>query len=166
VLGAFFQGLINYEECERQMIASLKGLLFSTNYWNAHSFSAAKEKNASDLMNYIVMPAQMLENNYLLPSYMKNGSIRLEVVLLILDSEQCGESLQPSGEEGSGKADITSIDFEIVHLLQLTDTNYKQCLTEDGKELTFICAIDYKSGKVLLDQLIKPQKLIVNYLMR
>ena len=46
----------------------------------------------------------------------------------------------------------------------MTVTELPKCLTEDGKELTRICAISFDSGKVLLDQLVKPKKIIVDYL--
>jgi len=41
-----------------------------------------------------------------------------------------------------------------------------QCLTEDGKELTRVCLIDFYSGKVMYDQLVKPAKPILDYLTR
>ena len=41
-----------------------------------------------------------------------------------------------------------------------------QCLTEDGKELTRVCMIEYDSGIVVYDQLVKPEKPIVDYLTR
>ena len=39
-----------------------------------------------------------------------------------------------------------------------------QCLTEDGKELTRVCIIDYESGIVVYDTLVKPPKPVVDYL--
>jgi RNA exonuclease 1 len=41
-----------------------------------------------------------------------------------------------------------------------------QCLTEDGKELARVCLINYVSGKVIYDQLVKPENPITNYLTR
>lgn len=41
-----------------------------------------------------------------------------------------------------------------------------QCLTEDGKELTRVCIIDYNTGIVIYDQLVKPTKPITDYLTR
>jgi hypothetical protein len=37
-------------------------------------------------------------------------------------------------------------------------------MTEDGKELTRVCVIDFASGTVVYDQLVKPAKPIVDYL--
>ncbi|KAJ6616690.1 hypothetical protein B0H10DRAFT_2219348 [Mycena sp. CBHHK59/15] len=42
----------------------------------------------------------------------------------------------------------------------------EMCLTEDGKELTRICIIDFYSGAVVYDQLVKPAKPILDYLTR
>lgn len=39
-------------------------------------------------------------------------------------------------------------------------------MTEDGKELTRISVIDYASGIVVYDQLVKPKKPITDYLTR
>lgn len=39
-------------------------------------------------------------------------------------------------------------------------------MTEDGKELTRVCIIDYASGIVVYDQLVKPAKPIQDYLTR
>ena len=39
-----------------------------------------------------------------------------------------------------------------------------QCLTEDGKELTRVCMIDYGSGIVVYDKLVKPPKPVIDYL--
>ena len=39
-------------------------------------------------------------------------------------------------------------------------------MTEDGKELTRVCVIDYTSGIVVYDQLVKPPKPITDYLTR
>lgn len=41
-----------------------------------------------------------------------------------------------------------------------------QCLTEDGKELTRVCLIDFHSGLVVYDQLVKPAKPVIDYLTR
>ena len=40
----------------------------------------------------------------------------------------------------------------------------RQCLTEDGKELTRVCMVDYQSGIVVYDKLVKPPKPVIDYL--
>ena len=39
-----------------------------------------------------------------------------------------------------------------------------KCETEDGKELTRVCVIDFATGVVMYDQLVKPAKPILDYL--
>ncbi|KAI1782813.1 ribonuclease H-like protein [Ganoderma leucocontextum] len=41
-----------------------------------------------------------------------------------------------------------------------------KCLTEDGKQLARVCIIDYTSGIVVYDQLVKPSKPVTDYLTR
>jgi len=45
-------------------------------------------------------------------------------------------------------------------------TSLSKCITEDGKELTRVCVIDFTSGIVIYDQLVKPTKPILDYLTR
>ncbi|KAH9922386.1 uncharacterized protein B0H18DRAFT_1018161 [Fomitopsis serialis] len=42
----------------------------------------------------------------------------------------------------------------------------EMCVTEDGKELTRVCIIDYEADIVVYDQLVKPSKPIQDYLTR
>ena len=41
-----------------------------------------------------------------------------------------------------------------------------KCVTENGKELTRVCVIDFASKIVVFDQLVKPSKPILDYLTR
>lgn len=41
---------------------------------------------------------------------------------------------------------------------------FLKCETEDGKELTRVCMIDFATGLVVYDQLVKPAKPILDYL--
>ena len=56
------------------------------------------------------------------------------------------------------------------HFPSLTFENWclinKKCVTENGKELTRVCVIDFDSGIVVFDQLVKPSKPILDYLTR
>lgn len=39
-------------------------------------------------------------------------------------------------------------------------------MTEDGKELTRVCMIEYETGTVVYDKLVKPPKPVTDYLTR
>ncbi|KAL5508716.1 hypothetical protein ACEPAG_4801 [Sanghuangporus baumii] len=79
-------------------------------------------------------------------------SVDLEAGSSSMTEDGWTETPRPEDDE-SGTVEVVAVDCEM-------------CLTEDGKELTRICAIDFSSGNVLLDQLVKPQKPVLDYLTR
>ncbi|KAH8114272.1 hypothetical protein DFH11DRAFT_1596896 [Phellopilus nigrolimitatus] len=137
VLGAFFQGPVSADERKRRTVASVK---------------AAKEVDTKDPSVFVLTPAQMVENEYPLPSYLRDASGGREAGSSNEDGEGWAETGKPEDDE-TGVADVFAVDCEM-------------CLTEDGKELTRLCVINYASGEVLLDQLVKPIKPILDYLTR
>ncbi|KDR67520.1 hypothetical protein GALMADRAFT_258141 [Galerina marginata CBS 339.88] len=102
------------------------------------------EINKTDPTQYLLTLEQMIENDYPIPSYMAD---------VFEKSEGWLETPQPAENESKWKQKIYAIDCEM-------------CMTEDGKELTRVCIIDYTSGIVIYDQLVKPAKPIVDYLTR
>ncbi|EMD32735.1 hypothetical protein CERSUDRAFT_57931 [Gelatoporia subvermispora B] len=105
-------------------------------------FSRAQEKTP---MRYVLTTEQMIENEYPMPSYMAET---FEKPPGWMETSVSGSASQPDGQ-----AQVLAIDCEM-------------CLTEDGKELTRVCIIDYATGKVIYDQLVKPLKPIQDYLTR
>ncbi|KAH7925607.1 hypothetical protein BV22DRAFT_1033761 [Leucogyrophana mollusca] len=99
---------------------------------------------------YLLTLPQMIENDYPIPSYMADIFEKPPGWL---------ETPQPSVESivllptEKQRSRIYAIDCEM-------------CLTEDGKELTRVCIIDYASGIVVYDQLVKPSKPVIDYLTR
>ncbi|KAL0067560.1 hypothetical protein AAF712_005275 [Marasmius tenuissimus] len=114
------------------------------------------EKEMSEIVGnkdpeqYLLTLEQMIENDYPVPSYM--ADIFQKSPGWVETPEQPKESLLMSSE-GKTRRKIYSIDCEM-------------CLTEDGKELTRVCVIDFDSGLVVYDQLVKPGKPVVDYLTR
>ncbi|KAF9559202.1 hypothetical protein CPC08DRAFT_743127 [Agrocybe pediades] len=102
------------------------------------------ETNKADPTQYVLSLEQMIENDYPIPSYMADVFEKPTGWL---------ETPQPAENESKVDRKIYAMDCEM-------------CLTEDGKELTRVCLIDYKSGVVVYDQLVKPSKPIVDYLTR
>ncbi|KAH0828120.1 hypothetical protein J3R83DRAFT_3791 [Lanmaoa asiatica] len=97
---------------------------------------------------YLLSLQQMIENDYPIPSYMAD----------IFDKpDGWVETPQPISESilllphDRQRSRVYAIDCEM-------------CLTEDGKELTRVCIIDYESGIVVYDKLVKPPKPVIDYL--
>ncbi|KAF8143342.1 ribonuclease H [Mycena galopus ATCC 62051] len=103
-----------------------------------------------DPAQYLLTLEQMLENEYPIPSYMADVFQKPDGWI------ETPEESKPSLLDDPAKAPkrpVYCIDCEM-------------CLTEDGKELTRICLIDFNSGIVIYDQLVKPSKPILDYLTR
>lgn len=102
----------------------------------------------------------MIENDYPIPSYMAD---------VFEMPEGWVETPQPAVDERKADQKIYAIDCEMVSALFVLDELLSlggQCVTEDGKELTRVCLIDFTSGIVIYDQLVKPSKPILDYLTR
>ncbi|THH05849.1 hypothetical protein EW145_g4504 [Phellinidium pouzarii] len=142
VLSAFFQGPINADERRRRVAASLKGTFY---------FCKDKDVDATNPLNYVLTPAQMRENDYPLPSYMRDVSEGLDLSMGGEDWEETPNVEDEKTASDSRPVEVFAADCEM-------------CLTEDGKALTRISVVSYASGEVLLDELVKPPKPITDYL--
>ncbi|KAJ6456397.1 ribonuclease H [Mycena sanguinolenta] len=103
-----------------------------------------------DPAQYLLTLEQMLENEYPVPSYMADVFQKPDGWI------ETPEESKPSLLEDPAnvpKRPVYCIDCEM-------------CLTEDGKELTRVCLMDFHSGNVVYDQLVKPSKPILDYLTR
>ncbi|KAF8629302.1 hypothetical protein AX15_003519 [Amanita polypyramis BW_CC] len=136
VLSAFFQGPVNGEERRRRVVQRL----------------ASEALMKKDPAQYMLSVEQMIENDYPVPPYMADVcqyTPEWKVTPATLPT------LEKVSEEGKNipVRKIYAIDCEM-------------CLTEDGKELTRVCVLDYYTEKVVYDQLVKPSKPITDYLTR
>ncbi|KII92706.1 hypothetical protein PLICRDRAFT_155437 [Plicaturopsis crispa FD-325 SS-3] len=103
-----------------------------------------------DPTRFLIPLEQMIENDYPIPSYM--ADIFEKPPGWVETPEEPSTSLLEPAQKKE-KTKIYAMDCEM-------------CLTEDGKELTRVCMIDYHSGVVVYDQLVQPPKPIVDYLTR
>lgn len=103
-----------------------------------------------DVSRYVLTLEQMVENDYPVPSYMADIFQKPDGWVETPAPPQSSllDAVQPQKKV---KAKVYALDCEM-------------CLTEDGKELTHVCVIDYFTGTVIYDQLVKPPKPIVDYL--
>ncbi|KAJ6507395.1 ribonuclease H [Mycena vitilis] len=112
--------------------------------------SNSQRTREKDPAQYLLTLEQMVENEYPVPSYMADVFQKPDGWV------ETPEEQKPSLLDDPAKAPkrtVYCIDCEM-------------CLTEDGKELTRICLIDFNSGVVVYDQLVKPLKPILDYLTR
>ncbi|EPS94830.1 hypothetical protein FOMPIDRAFT_58761 [Fomitopsis schrenkii] len=138
VLNSFFQGPVSGEEKKKRIIERVT----SERAW---------EKTP---MRYILSTEQMIENDYPVPSY---------VAEVFEKPPGWAETPQPSTSQSPQKQPrIYAIDCEMASHQPFCSF----CMTEDGKELTRVCIIDYASGIVVYDRLVKPSKPIQDYLTR
>ncbi|XP_006457267.1 hypothetical protein AGABI2DRAFT_79294, partial [Agaricus bisporus var. bisporus H97] len=137
VLSTFFNGPVSGEEKKRRVTQRLQCMLFSNNF---------KRDGQRVPSQYMLTLEQMIENDYPIPSYMAD-----------VFQKPTGWVETPQPEEITGKnrpkQQIFAIDCEM-------------CMTEDGKELARVCVVDFNTGLVVYDQLVKPSKPITDYLTR
>lgn len=117
-----------------------------------------------DPTRYLLPLEQMIENDYPIPSYMADTFQK--PAGWVETPEAPKESLLSSTRK---KPKVYAIDCEMVRTRYtscMSSNRFFQCLTDDGKELTRACIIDYESGIVIYDQLVKPPKPITDYLTR
>ncbi|KAL1938459.1 hypothetical protein VTO73DRAFT_11699 [Trametes versicolor] len=107
----------------------------------------AQEKSP---MRYLLTKELMIENGYPMPSYLAETFEKpagwVETKVAAADDLL---STTPAGEVPR----IYAMDCEM-------------CMTEEGKQLARVCLIEYASGIVIYDQLVKPGKPVVDYLTR
>ncbi|KAF8869553.1 hypothetical protein BD779DRAFT_1614400 [Infundibulicybe gibba] len=137
VLSSFFNGPVSGEEKKKRIAQKL----------------ISEHVRVKDPSNYLLTLEQMIENDYPIPSYMAEVSQAEDG--WVETPEQPKESLlvPEPGKEPSVKQKVYAIDCEM-------------CLTEGGKELARISIIDFHSGIVIYDQLVKPAKPVIDYLTR
>ncbi|KAK0217668.1 ribonuclease H [Armillaria nabsnona] len=108
---------------------------------------------SNDPAQYLLTKEQMIEHDYPLPSYTADVFQKPDDTWVETPEESRESLLTAPDQKKKPARKIYSIDCEM-------------CMTEDGKELTRACIIDFRSGTVIYDQLVKPSKPITDYLTR
>ncbi|KAF7315936.1 Ribonuclease H [Mycena indigotica] len=99
-----------------------------------------------DPAQYTLTLEQMVENEYPIPSYMA----------------EVFQKPDDSWIETPQETPLALLDVKPQRKVYCVDC--EMCMTEDGKELTRVCLLEYYSGVVVYDQLVKPSKPVLDYL--
>ncbi|KAK0433575.1 ribonuclease H-like domain-containing protein [Armillaria borealis] len=120
---------------------------------NCNSHFPSERLQSNDPAQYLLTKEQMIEHDYPLPSYTADVFQKPDDTWVETPEESRESLLTAPDQKKKPARKIYSIDCEM-------------CMTEDGKELTRVCIIDFRSGTVIYDQLVKPSKPITDYLTR
>ncbi|KAH7339501.1 hypothetical protein B0J17DRAFT_767226 [Rhizoctonia solani] len=113
-----------------------------------------------DPSTYILDTPDMLDNDYPVPSYSREGlSVNPESVRATSSWPAAAPTPQ-TRENGWIETPQTSKDGA----LKVVAIDCEMCETEDGKVLARVCAVDFYSDKVVYDQLVLPDKPVIDYL--
>ncbi|KAF8626807.1 hypothetical protein AX17_006464 [Amanita inopinata Kibby_2008] len=146
VLSALFYGPVSSEEKRKREMQRLASEAFIN----------------KDPAQYVLPIEQMIENDYPVPSYMADVFERPPEWV---ETPQAANPLVSSPPPPPPLARAMSQSKEVM-IRKIYAIDCEMCLTEDGKELTRVCIIDYYTQKVVYDQLVKPTKPVVDYLTR
>lgn len=137
VLSTFFQGPVSNEEKRKRLVQRL----------------ISENNSEKDPSQYILTREQMIENEYPIPSYIADVFEKSDGWV------ETPEPIKPPLLDPPAKG--SDLPAQKVYAIDC-----EMCLTEDGKELTRVCIVDFHSDKVIYDQLVKPSKPIIDYLTR
>ena len=169
VLSSFFTGPISGEEKKRRLEQKLQRMFTLFDFYCANHYLLlvlAECISKNDPTRYLLTLEQMIENDYPIPSYMAD---------VFEKPPDWAEVPEPKATEYKlGRPKVYAIDCEMVLVhspkwvirIGLMCSLLTKCVTENGKELTRVCVIDFDSGIVVFDQLVKPSKPILDYLTR
>ncbi|KAG8747142.1 hypothetical protein FRC10_002191 [Ceratobasidium sp. 414] len=122
-----------------------------------------QQKSSNDPSIYVLDTPSMLDNGYPMPSYLGEG--------LGLDPDSFGSTngwpapapVAQTRENGWVETPAGSPVSE-GRTPKIVAIDCEMCETEDGKVLARVCAIDYSTEKVVYDQLVQPDKPVIDYL--
>ncbi|CAE6517816.1 unnamed protein product [Rhizoctonia solani] len=113
-----------------------------------------------DPSTYILDMPEMLDNGYPVPSYLGEGLSANPESVRATSSWPVAAPTPQTRENGWVETPQTTKDGA----LKVVAIDCEMCETEDGKVLARVCAVDFRSDKVVYDQLVLPDKPIIDYL--
>ncbi|CEL61016.1 hypothetical protein RSOLAG1IB_04255 [Rhizoctonia solani AG-1 IB] len=109
---------------------------------------------------YILDMPDMLDNGYPVPSYLSEGLSANPESIRATSSWPVAAPTPQTRENGWVETPQTTRDGA----LKAVAIDCEMCETEDGKVLARVCAVDFYSDKVVYDQLVLPDKPVIDYL--
>ncbi|CAE6453937.1 unnamed protein product [Rhizoctonia solani] len=109
---------------------------------------------------YLLDTPGMLDNGYPVPSYLGEGLSANPESVRATSSWPVAAPTPQTRENGWVETPQTTRDGA----LKAVAIDCEMCETEDGKVLARVCAVDFYSDKVVYDQLVLPDKPVIDYL--
>ncbi|KAF8756827.1 EXOIII protein, partial [Rhizoctonia solani] len=109
---------------------------------------------------YLLDTPDMLDNGYPVPSYLGEGLSANPESVRATSSWPVAAPTPQTRENGWVETPQTTRDGA----LKAVAIDCEMCETEDGKVLARVCAVDFYSDKVVYDQLVLPDKPVIDYL--
>ncbi|KAJ1304455.1 hypothetical protein OPQ81_005602 [Rhizoctonia solani] len=113
-----------------------------------------------DPSTYVLDIPEMLDNGYPVPSYLGEGLGANPESVRATSSWPVAAPTPQTRENGWVETPRTTKDGA----LKVVAIDCEMCETEDGKVLARVCAVDFYSDKVVYDQLVQPDKPVIDYL--
>lgn len=114
VLGAFFQLPITAEERKRRTMEGLKGGYLQLALTSV-LISRSDTRTPSDVLRYVLTPAQMLENEYPLPTYISESLGQATPL-----GSGWRETPKPTNDDFVDNPPVYSVDCEMVSIAVLS----------------------------------------------
>ncbi|KAG9124130.1 hypothetical protein FRC07_012728, partial [Ceratobasidium sp. 392] len=122
-----------------------------------------QQKSSNDASMYMLDTPSMLDNGYPIPSYLGEG--------LELNPESLGSTNGwPAPAPVAQTRENGWVETPVCPPLpegqapKIIALDCEMCETEDGKVLARVCAINYSTEEVVYDQLVQPDKPVIDYL--
>ncbi|KAG8689418.1 hypothetical protein FRC09_012430, partial [Ceratobasidium sp. 395] len=122
-----------------------------------------QQKFSNDASVYVLDTPSMLDNGYPIPSYLGEG-LELDPESLGVTNGWPAPAPVPQTRENGWIETPAGSSVSEGQTPKIIALDCEMCETEDGKVLARVCAIDFGTEKVIYDQLVQPDKPVIDYL--